>query len=523
MKTNLLNGRARLSRAVTFLFAFLVLFSGQLLCPAQVQQAWVAKYNNGILNGTNQAVKMVLDGTGNIYVTGFSQNATNGNLDYATIKYAPNGNQIWAARYAATNTTIAQPTGLVLDSNTNVIITGTACTVKYDQNANQLWTAPYTGNSAVVAGTPYYAGNPVAVDNSNNVFVTGFSTNFALIKMDSGGSNVWETTYPSPYASGFSPYGAAVGQSLCTDSNGNIYVAGGYKFYNSPYPYYELLALKYASNGVQLWVADARDSQFGSPDVQGACLDRAGNFYVLWNAGEPYHTTQFANSNGSIVWSGTDPTDDLFSASRGLTLDYVGNAWITGSYAYYYPKTQYGTYKLSTKGIYTVTNLYPTISGPVSVATAIAVDQANSAYVTGYSPSTSSSNDIVTIKCDSKGNQIWLQRYNGPGNGDDEGNAIAVDALGNVYVTGYDTTASGGTEMVTIKYAPTAMIQKQGNGSFLLQEQGEPGEAFDFQVSTNLQTWLDLGTTNADTNGFVQFLDTNATNFPQRFYLLVPQ
>jgi hypothetical protein len=90
-------------------------------------------------------------------------------------------------------------------------------------------------------------------------------------------------------------------------------------------------------------------------------------------------------------------------------------------------------------------------------------------------------------------------------------------------VAGYETTASGGTEMVTIKYAPAASIQKQSNGSFLLQEQGEPGEAFDFQASTNLQTWLDLGSTNADTNGLVQFLDTNATNFAQRFYLSVPQ
>ena len=44
-----------------------------------------------------------------------------------------------------------------------------------------------------------------------------------------------------------------------------------------------------------------------------------------------------------------------------------------------------------------------------------------------------------------------MQRYNGPGNGDDAGNAIAVDKNGNVYVTGYETTAAGGTEMVTIK------------------------------------------------------------------------
>lgn len=52
---------------------------------AQVQQAWVARYNNGITNGTNQVVKMALDSNGNIYVVGFSQN-TNNNLGYVTIR-----------------------------------------------------------------------------------------------------------------------------------------------------------------------------------------------------------------------------------------------------------------------------------------------------------------------------------------------------------------------------------------------------------------------------------------------------
>src|ERR1700733_12577930 len=83
-------------------------------CTAQIQQAWVARYNNGIANGTNQAVKMALDAGGNIYITGFSQN-TNTNLGYVTIKYAPNGNQLWASRYDSTNSPMATPSGFVLD------------------------------------------------------------------------------------------------------------------------------------------------------------------------------------------------------------------------------------------------------------------------------------------------------------------------------------------------------------------------------------------------------------------------
>ena len=97
---------------------------------AQIQQAWVAKYNNGITNGTHQAVKMALDSAGNIYITGFSQNFLS-NLGYITIKYAPNGNQLWAMRFDSTNTVTAKPTALALDLSNEVIITGNALTIKY--------------------------------------------------------------------------------------------------------------------------------------------------------------------------------------------------------------------------------------------------------------------------------------------------------------------------------------------------------------------------------------------------------
>jgi len=153
------------------------------------------------------------------------------------------------------------------------------------------------------------------------------------------------------------------------------------------------------------------------------------------------------------------------------------------------------------------------------VATSIVVDRANGVYVTGYSPGASSGNDIVTIKYDQNGNQVWLQRYNGPGNGDDEGNAIAVDSNGNVYVTGYETTVAGGTEIVTIKYSPVT-LQRQSDGTIMLQAQGSPGQSFEVQASTDLQTWQDLGDVTADTNGVAQYDDTNAPNFDWRFYLI---
>jgi hypothetical protein len=177
---------------------------------------------------------------------------------------------------------------------------------------------------------------------------------------------------------------------------------------------------------------------------------------------------------------------------------------------------------MNTNGAWLWTNLYPIGQFPPSSALALAVDSDNNSYVTGNSPDAKGTNDIVTIKYGPNGNQVWLQRYHGPGNGDDAGNAIAVDNNGNVYVTGYETTAAGGTEIVTIKYSPVT-LQRRADGTVLLQAQGSPGESFDFQGSTDLMNWLDLGSILADSNGVAQFGDTNAAHYDRRFYVTTPQ
>jgi hypothetical protein len=49
--------------------------------------------------------------------------------------------------------------------------------------------------------------------------------------------------------------------------------------------------------------------------------------------------------------------------------------------------------------------------------------------------------------------QAWVQRYNGPGNGDESASAIAVDRSGNVFVTGSSLRTDGYSEYATIKYS----------------------------------------------------------------------
>ena len=67
---------------------------------------------------------------------------------------------------------------------------------------------------------------------------------------------------------------------------------------------------------------------------------------------------------------------------------------------------------------------------------AAAVDAAGNVYVTGESAGAGFDFDYATIKYDPEGNELWVARYNGPGNGSDVASALAVDAAGNVYVTG---------------------------------------------------------------------------------------
>jgi len=498
----------------TFLALFLVMSC--LSASAQIQQAWVARYNNGITNGTNQVAKMALDTLGNIYITGFSGNSLS-NLGYATIKYAPNGTLLWAARYDSTNYPSAAPSSLVLDNSNNVIVTGSALTVKYDTNGNQLWTA-------------HCAGTALAADTNGNIVVTGFGTNFNTVKLSPRGSNLWTTTYID--------VGPTIGQAIVLDGSGNAYVSGSDTFYYLTYwvgpylisdPMLTVTTIKYDSNGNQLWKASQQTGQTTGVQVEGAALDSGYNLYVLsdfYPNGERYSTLKY-DSNGNLTWSAY-PNNNGWSISHGLVLDQNLNVILTGQIPSNflpnnYPLFSYGTITLGTNGSTSWVRLFPVSAVATNVATCLALDQGNSVYVTGYSPGTNSGNDIVTIKYDNNGNQIWLQRYNGPGNGDDEGNAIAVDASGNVYVAGYETTAAGGTEFVTIKYAPGPFLKKEANGSFLLQAVGAGGENFDFQASTNLVNWQDLGTNTADSNGLVQFVDTNAPFFPYRFYLTSPR
>jgi hypothetical protein len=68
--------------------------------------------------------------------------------------------------------------------------------------------------------------------------------------------------------------------------------------------------------------------------------------------------------------------------------------------------------------------------------------------------------DIVTVKYDANGNELWVQSYDAAGR-DDIANAIALDKEGNVCVTGWSDMVYSNV-FTTIKYVPTVSLGLTG-------------------------------------------------------------
>jgi hypothetical protein len=115
------------------------------------EQHWVARYTG--LSTWSYAEAIVIDDIGNVYVTGGSYNGTS--TDYATIKYYPDGEQLWVAVYNGPANKDDSAVTIALDNSGNVFVTGDSedstgkygyVTIKYDPNGNQLWSARYDGS-----------------------------------------------------------------------------------------------------------------------------------------------------------------------------------------------------------------------------------------------------------------------------------------------------------------------------------------------------------------------------------------
>lgn len=139
---------------------------------------------------------------------------------------------------------------------------------------------------------------------------------------------------------------------------------------------------------------------------------------------------------------------------QALTVDAAGNAYVTGFSDSGGGNYDYATVKYNGDGNQVWVARYDGESQGADWVKALAVDAAGNVLVTGSSAGQETGFDFATVKYDADGNQLWVSRYDGPAHGDDRVNGMAGDADGNVYVTGDSAGPEGQKESVTIKYGP---------------------------------------------------------------------
>ena len=183
-------------------------------------------------------------------------------------------------------------------------------------------------------------------------------------------------------------------------------------------------SLLYAQSPDWLWAKGAGGT--GEDICYSVARDNSGNYYV---AGSFSGRVSFGNTTLSS------------SGNRDI---FVGKLNADGNWLW--AKKAGGTYN--------------------DIASAIAVDSAGNAYITGYFASTtltfiagaitlsrSGGNDLFVAKISSNGVWQWARKNSSGGASTDTGNSIAVDADSNVYMTGYFrsniafTTATGTTTL----------------------------------------------------------------------------
>ena len=393
-----------------FLFFGLLAFPISTFC--QVDTAWVRHYN-GTGDKTDFMLSSAIDDSGNSIVTGVSGYNWS-TWDLVTIKYDRNGNQLWRQNYTGVQPVQGASRCLTLEKNGSIFVTGgrgASCfTLKYDSNGNRLWEALYSSTAAF--------GRGVTTDEKGNVYVTGTSGfypnyDYLTIKYDSNGNQQWASIFNKGQNYNEQSY------LLVPDKNGNVYVSGYSENGTSQAGEAEWITIKYDSLGNRLWM-------------------------------KPFSTWQGAN----------------WGAPGDMKLDALGNVYLAGGCQDSGTTLSYATIKYDPDGNQLWVARYRGRPDAYDFARALVLDSNANAYVTGSSYGDGTTvMDIATIKYDSSGNQLWIQRYNGPSNGNDEGSSIAVDSAENVYLAGESRGIDSALNYVILKY--------DSSGNFLWEKRHE--------------------------------------------------
>lgn len=423
-------------------------------------EIWSVRYNSPE-NGDDIPVAICVDKSGNVYVTGYSSSKISA-YDYLTIKYNAAGQLQWSIRYDGTAKLNDKAAAIAIDNECNIYVTGSSyniynnediLTIKYSSTGTIIWIANYNGPDNLDDEAV-----DLAIDDSNNVYVTGKSRssscgwNFITVKYNSLGMMLWNASFNRTNYDDFP-------SAISIDRSGNVIVVGQSTDSISEINH-DYTTIKYNSSGIAQWIQHYDLFPFDQPTD--LVIDTLGNVYITGISGSPpfisvgtyssrYLTLKY-DTFGNLIWS-KQFKPGVENIATEIAIDFQMNVIVTGfvldtlSTTYY----DYATIKYNSNGD-SLWVAYFNAFDITEFAKGIAVDKSGNIYVTGVSYNFPTWFDYATVKYNPGGIEQWNRRYHGPANSIDQGDDIAVDQFGNIYVTGSSTSSITYDDYLTIKY-----------------------------------------------------------------------
>ena len=216
-------------------------------------------------------------------------------------------------------------------------------------------------------------------------------------------------------------------QTIIADKDGNVIVGGYSVAIGSGLDY---VTIKYTPDGIGLWTNRYDGPEHGTDRIESVAVDGSGGVYVAGLSGDTIVTIKYT-SQGVPVWTNSYGATGSFLFFDGIAVDNDGNAYVLPTD---FDTDSLITVKYDVNGNPAWTNYFRSSATSTESAYDIAVDAAGNVFVTGGSfDSSLGGNSCLTIKYASFGSALWTNRYRIDGSGG-YGTRVIVDQQGNVVV-----------------------------------------------------------------------------------------
>jgi Secretion system C-terminal sorting domain/Beta-propeller repeat len=449
-----------MKKIIAVILLYIILYP--LCINAQIQE-WVATYN-GVGAGSNAPKKCLTDKYGNIYVAGRSENSSFDD-DFITLKYNSSGNLLWERRYNGLGNGDDAIAAAALDDSGNIYVTGYSqegptlggynwVTIKYFPNGDTAWKRSFnwTANST---DEPF----AMAIDKHNNICISGygrtaqpFDDDFITIKYNPDGIQQWVNVYASVFLN------SDRSNSITVDDSCNVYPSG----YGSTSNGNEIITIKYTTTGEEIWIRRFKTNYGDFLRHTLSAVDKHNNIIVngYYHIGDNYafNTIKYTSS-GDLLWNRLYKGDGNLNFCFALCTDDSANVYAAGRSTNSVTGADFVTIKYNQYGdTMWIRNLDGGFNQADEVYSIIA-DKNQNLYVTGRSDSSDGLSDYMTLMYDSGGNIKWMKKYNGYSLVD-RSFSINLDDDGSVVITGFTQRNAYDFWITSIKYSSITYIIK---------------------------------------------------------------